>query len=99
MFSCKGGDYIRVGGRLDKQKTRLKSLPKDYTYNEAKALLKNLGFEEMSKGRTSGSRVMFFRRCDTVKILLHKPHPEDVMDVAAVKELSKKLIELGEIDE
>ena len=32
---------------LEKLKERLKSLPKDFTYDEAKSLLNKLGFEEL----------------------------------------------------
>lgn len=99
FFSCKGGENYTLGGRVDKQKNRLKSIPKDYTYSEAKSLLCSLDFEETNKGRTSGSRVMFYRKRDMVKIMLHKPHPGDKMCVAAVRELSKKLIETGDIYE
>ena len=45
--------------RLEKEIERLKSKPKDYTYDEAKSLLNKLGFYEKNKGRTSGSRVEF----------------------------------------
>ena len=50
--------------KFDKAKDRLFSRPKDYTYSEAKALLSQLGFEEFNKGRTSGSRVKFYRADD-----------------------------------
>lgn len=58
---------------LEKLKERLKSLPKDFTYNEARSLLTNLGYEEKNKGKTSGSRVKFERQGKN-DILLHKPH-------------------------
>lgn len=83
--------------KLDKAKARIKSKPKDYTYTEAKTLLSQLGFEEYSKGKTSGSRVKFYRKEDQRVILLHKPHPGDVMKVGAVKELLDYLNELGEL--
>ena len=65
--------------RLEKAKARLKSFPKDYTYTEAKSLLQQLGFKELTKGKTSGSRVKFLRDSDGVMIFLHKPHPSDIM--------------------
>ncbi len=83
--------------KLDKAKARIKSKPKDYTYTEAKALLSQLGFEEYSKGKTSGSRVKFYRKENQKVILLHKPHPGDVMKEGAVKQVLDFLIELGEI--
>lgn len=47
--------------KIDKAKERLCSRPKDYTYSEARYLLSQLGFEEFNKGKTSGSRVKFYR--------------------------------------
>ena len=43
--------------RLEKEIDRLKSKPKDYTYDEAKSLLNKLGIFENNKGRTLGSRL------------------------------------------
>ncbi len=83
--------------KFDKAKDRLFSRPKDYTYSEAKALLSQLGFEEFNKGRTSGSRVKFYRADDQRIILLHKPHPGDVMSIGAIKYLAAQLEEMGEI--
>lgn len=83
--------------KLDKAKKRLREEPKDYTYSEARYLLNQLGFIEYNKGKTSGSRVKFFRAVDNKIVLLHKPHPGDEMDIGAVKALSLYLIELGEI--
>ena len=75
----------------EKELERLKSLPKDYTYDEAKSLLKRLGFVENNKGKTSGSRVCFYRKEDNRVINLHKPHPQPIMKVYAVKELKEFL--------
>ena len=56
-----------------------------------------MGFIEWSKGRTSGSRVGFFREADKATILLHKPHPEDIMDRGAVGDLVDYLKGIGEL--
>lgn len=37
-------------------------LPKDFTYAELVSLLIQLGFEEDNKGKTSGSRLRFYRQ-------------------------------------
>lgn len=84
-----------MGGKLEKAIRRLKTEPKDYSFTEAKALLKGLGFREDSKGKTSGSRVRFHK--DSMFINLHKPHPGDEMKLYAVKALRKYLEEMGEI--
>lgn len=83
--------------KFDKAKERILGRPKDYTYTEAKYLLGKMGFEEFNKGKTSGSRVRFFRAEDKKVILLHKPHPEDVMDCGAVRSLVDYLREIGEL--
>lgn len=83
--------------RLEKALQRLKSVPKDYTYSEAKYLLGQLGFTERNKGKTSGSRVMFYRASDGEKILLHKPHPSDIMIHKSVYGLVKFLQRIGEL--
>lgn len=69
---------------------------KNYTYDEARALLRKLGFEGKTKGKTSGSRVMFYRESDQRVIMLHKPHPERIMDSGALKDLIKRLEEFGD---
>ena len=76
---------------LEKAKKRLLSLPKDYRYSEARQLLSQLGFKEEQKGKTSGSRVRFYREQDGKIILLHKPHPDDTMGPLTVKDLAANL--------
>lgn len=83
--------------KLDKAKERLSLRPKDYTYSEARYLLSQLGFEEFNKGKTSGSRVKFYRAGDGCIILLHKPHPGDEMSFGAIKDLAARLEEMGEL--
>lgn len=82
---------------IQKAKDRLKSIPKDYTFSEAKQLLKHLGFKEYQKGKTSGSRIMFYRSSDGIKILLHKPHPGDIMSIATTEDLFERLNDLGDL--
>ena len=83
--------------KLEKALARLKSIPRDYTYSEAKYLLGQLGFAESNKGKTSGSRVKFYRASDGRIILLHKPHPSDIMSVASVRDLAEYLQRIGEL--
>lgn len=83
--------------KFEKAKERISSKPKDYTYTEARTLLEQMGFKEYNKGRTSGSRVKFYREKDQKIILLHKPHPDDVMKPGAVKSLVEYLNSLGEL--
>ena len=82
--------------KLEKEIVRLKAKPKDYTYDEAKRLLNNLGFYEKNKGKTSGSRVAFINK-DNAKIDLHRPHPGNILKTYQVNKLLKSLKELEEI--
>ena len=78
--------------RLEKEIERLKSKPKDYTYDEAKSLLNKLGFIENNKGRTSGSRVEFKDEKGR-KLTLHKPHPGNIIKSYKVNDLINDLEE------
>ncbi|MCL2121079.1 MAG: type II toxin-antitoxin system HicA family toxin [Clostridiales bacterium] len=59
-------------GKKEKLIARLKSAPKDFTFDEMINLLELLEFEISNKGRTSGSRVQFKK--GDIPINLHKPH-------------------------
>lgn len=83
--------------KFEKAKARIKTCPSDYTYTEAKYLLGKMGFTEFNKGKTSGSRIRFYRESDKRAILLHKPHPEGEMDKGAVNDLIDFLKEIGEL--
>ncbi len=82
--------------KLEKEIERLKSKPKDFTYDEAKSILNKLGFFEYNKGKTSGSRVAFLNKKNS-KIEMHKPHPGNILKTYQVNKLLNILKELGEI--
>lgn len=70
---------------------RLRSLPADFTFDEASRLLHLFGYEKENKGKTSGSRVMYMDK-QKRKILLHKPHPGNVLKRYALEDIIEKLI-------
>ena len=78
--------------KLEKLLERLKTKPKDFTYNETKNILNKLGFYENNKGKTSGSRVAFINN-KNVKIDLHKPHPGKILKNYQINKLLEKLKE------
>ena len=80
--------------KLEKEIERLKSKPKDYTYDDAKSLLNKLGFYENNKGKTSGSRVTFINN-ENVKIDIHRPHPSNIVKEYVIKNILKMLNEKG----
>ena len=65
---------------------RLKSKPKDFTFNDAETLLKYLNYARSDKGKTSGSRVIFVNN-EHGSILLHKPHPQKELKAYQIKQL------------
>lgn len=77
----------------EKLMKRLLSLPKDFTYAELVSLLTQLGFDERNKGKTSGSRVLFFHKERNLRYLAHKPHPASVIKEKALKDIVEFLLE------
>ena len=81
-------------GSKEKLIKRFKTIPKDFTWDELKSMLTSLGYSLGNKGRTSGSRVIY--ECDGRKpLLLHKPHPGNIMKEYILKEIFKTLQEEG----
>ena len=77
--------------RREKLLKRLMSKPKDFTYDEARTLLLQFGFEEDNKGKTSGSRVEFVNVKENISIDLHKPHPSNVLKQYQIVKLIKDI--------
>lgn len=78
----------------DKLIAKLRTLPRDFTFDEAAVLLNALAYEMNNKGKTSGSRVEFYRE-GYPPILLHKPHPQKELKLYQVKQLLAILDEEG----
>lgn len=81
-------------GQKEKLIKRLRSKPKDFTFDEAETLLRYFAYTRSDKGRTSGSRVMFTSESHP-PILLHKPHPRKELLAYQVKQLLETLEEEG----
>ncbi|MDO5445831.1 MAG: type II toxin-antitoxin system HicA family toxin [Eubacteriales bacterium] len=78
----------------DKLIEKLKTLPRDFTFDEAETLLKYLEYIRSNKGKTSGSRVMFYRD-GFPPILLHRPHPQKELKPYQVRQLLEMLEQEG----
>lgn len=72
--------------QIDKLIQKLKNIPRDFTYDEAKKVLKNFGYSEFTKGKTSGSRIAFVNDANDI-FRLHKPHPGNELKLYQVNEL------------
>lgn len=77
----------------DKRLQRLKSLPKNYTWDELKTLLERMGYE-MRTG--NGSRRKFID-VNKNKILLHEPHPQRELKEYQIRNVLEQLEEHGKI--
>ena len=77
-------------GTKEKLLERLKGMPTDFTFAEAERLLTSFGYTKSNKGRTSGSRVLFIDN-QKRKILLHHPHPSNILKAYTLKDILEKL--------
>lgn len=69
---------------------RFLTLPSDFHYDEVVRLLGYFDFQEVKKGKTSGSRVKFMN-LEGVMIMLHKPHPSGIMKHYQLKQIKEVL--------
>jgi hypothetical protein len=76
--------------KKEKLIARFKSMPSDFHYDEMVNLLGYFDFQEVKKGKTSGSRVKFTNP-EGVPIMLHKPHPSGIMKLYQLKQIKEVL--------
>ena len=83
--------------KIDKLREKINDDSIRVTYTEMAKFLNYLGYAESNKGKTSGSRVRFFRERDKHFFNLHKPHPGDDMPMKAKRNVAKLLRERGDL--
>lgn len=81
-------------GTKEKLIERFKSQPKDFTFDEMEKLLSIFGYVKSGKGKTSGSRVIY-KNGNKRPIMLHKPHPGNIIKSYAIKQVLNDLTEAG----
>ena len=81
-------------GSKEKLRERFLKMPSDFTFDEMQRLLEGYGYERSNKGKTSGSRLIF-RNGDKRPIMLHKPHPGNIVKGYAMKQVYNDLKEAG----
>jgi hypothetical protein len=82
--------------KTEKLLLRLLSNPKDFTWEELIKLLSLFGYSELKKGKTGGSRRKFADHNKNV-IILHKPHPGNIVKEYMLKQIITHLREKGYI--
>lgn len=80
----------------DKLIKRFQLQPKDFTFEEMKSLLTKFGYTLSNKGKTSGSRVSFFKDSNPNPITFHKPH-DSIMKSYVMSEVLDALMDNGDI--
>lgn len=72
---------------------RFKRLPNDFTFEETVRLFAAIGFTLHQKGKTSGSRVMFYK--EDLSFDMHKPHPGSIVKRGTIKSIYDFLTKKG----
>ena len=83
--------------RKEKLTKKLLQRPRDFTYDELVSLLAYFEYEELKKGKTSGSRRAFVHKQIKHIIRLHKPHPKNVLKGYQINEIINELTKNGMI--
>jgi hypothetical protein len=83
--------------KAEKLIDRLKTVPKDFTWDEVIKILSLFGYTEQKTGKTGGSRRRFSDKNNNVINSLHKPHPGKILKRYAVEDLLAYLKEKGHI--
>lgn len=84
--------------RKDKLIAKLKSRPKNFTWDETTTLMSACNFKLMN-ARGGGSGRMFVHQATRQKVRLHEPHPQNTLLPYMLSELIEALICAGEIEE
>ena len=83
--------------KKEKLLKRFLTKPKDFTYDELKTVLSYFGYMEFNKGKTSGSRVMFYNSETTHMISIRKLHPGNTVKRYVIEDTISSLKENGVI--
>lgn len=82
--------------KTEKLLQRLLSVPRDFTWEELTKILGVFGYSELKKGKTGGSRRKFADEKQNV-IILHKPHPGNIVKEYVIRQVITQLKDKGYI--
>jgi hypothetical protein len=75
--------------RKAKLLARLRSKPRNFTFDEAETLLGLCDYVRTKSGKTGGSRIRYQK--GTELFHMHKPHPQNELQPYVIKDLINKL--------
>ena len=81
--------------RTDKLIAQLLSCPSTYRYTDYLKVMASYGFEMDNKGKTSGSRIRFYRPSDGRMFVMHAPHPSDELTAGTIRNIVRFLQDVG----
>lgn len=70
--------------RKQKLLDRLKSKPKDFTWDELVTLMRQKGYEIVSMKKTGSKRTFFNKKLNRI-VHMHEPHPQKVLKSYQIK--------------
>ncbi len=83
-------------GKAEKLLDRFVKIPKDLTWDELTSVLAGFGYFLLKNGKTGGSRRKFVNKSNSI-IILHKPHPGNIVKQYALKQVIDHLREKGSL--
>ena len=86
-------------GQKEKLIARCLEVPSDLTYEELARFVGYFGYQEITGGKTGGSRRRFVRQTDQSILFLHKPHPGNIVGRATLRDVLNTLKRNGDLDE
>ena len=78
--------------KKDKLLVRLFAKPRDFEWGELRTLLTGLGYTEISG---TGSRVKFHNIKLNSLIIVHKPHPGNIIKMYLIDQIIEELVNKG----
>lgn len=82
--------------KIQKLIERLLSKPTDFTWEELIKILAHFGYTELKKGKTGGSRRKFTDEASGL-IILHEPHPKNILKRYQIDLVIAELREKGKL--
>lgn len=83
--------------QAEKLLEELLSLPKTFRFSDLVKVMAHFGFAVDNKGRTSGSRIRFYRESDGASFSMHIPHPGSEIKRRAIVAIVEYLRKIGAI--
>lgn len=84
--------------KIQKLIERLLSKPTDFTWEELIKILAHFGYKELKTGKTGGSRRKFADETKSL-IVLHEPHPRNILKRYQIDLVIAELKEKGKIED